>query len=41
MTISVGDIEVDVLLKRIKNMLLYVKPADVRVSVSAPLVAMV
>lgn len=37
MTISVGDIEVDVLLKRIKNMHLYVKPADGRVSVSAPL----
>ena len=37
MTISVGDIEVDVFLKKIKNMHLYVKPADGRVSVSAPL----
>lgn len=37
MTISVEDIEVDVFLKKIKNMHLYVKPADGRVSVSAPM----
>lgn len=37
MTISIGDIEVDIFLKKIKNMHLYVKPADGRVSVSAPL----
>lgn len=37
MTIKVENIEVEVLLKKIKNMHLYVKPADGRVSVSAPM----